>query len=101
MAARTKLDDQAITDGLARLRGEWRREGNRLVRNLSLSSYRLGLRLVQRIGDLAEGANHHPDLRLEWGTLRIELTSHDAGGITARDLHLAGVIEDVLAEGHG
>jgi 4a-hydroxytetrahydrobiopterin dehydratase len=99
--ARTKLDDKAIAEGISRLRGEWRREGDKLVRNLVLPSYRLGLRLVQRIGDLAEGANHHPEIRLEWGTLRVELTTHDAGGITARDLHLAGVIEDVLAEGHG
>lgn len=96
--ARAKLDEAAIADGLLRLQA-WRREGDRIVRVVELASYRAGLRMVQRIGDLAEGANHHPDLTLVWGKLRIELTTHDAGGITARDFHLAAVIEDVLSDG--
>ena len=96
--ARARLDDAAIAEGLVRL-ATWRREGDRLIREVQLASYRSGLRMVQRVGDLAEGANHHPDLTLRWGLLRIELTTHDAGGITTRDLHLAGVIEDVIADG--
>src|SRR5688500_11681751 len=96
--SRARLDDAAIAEGLVRL-ATWRRDGDRLVRDVELASYRAGLRMVQRIGDLAEGANHHPDLVLRWGKLRIELTTHDAGGITARDLHLASVIEDVLVDG--
>lgn len=44
-----------------------------------------GLRFVNRIAELAEAANHHPDVYLAWGKVRITLYSHDKNGITRRD----------------
>ena len=55
------------------------------------------LRLVDRIGAAAEAANHHPDLDLRYPHLDIRLTSHDAGGVTDRDLALARVISELAA----
>jgi hypothetical protein len=43
------------------------------------------------------GADHHPDLTWTWRFLTISFTTHDAGGLTARDFHMANVVEDVLA----
>ena len=48
-----------------------------------------------RIGFLAEAADHHPDLDLRWRTVRVALTTHDAGGLTGRDLALASAVEGV------
>lgn len=92
---RPKLDDGAITKALETLPG-WAREGDRIVRRVELPTFRAAVALVNRIADLAEGADHHPDLHLSWRRLSIELTTHDSGGITARDVHLARVIEDVI-----
>ncbi len=94
---RAKLDDAAIEDFLVRCPA-WRREGPFLVREHRAASAREALRLIQRIGDLAEGANHHPDLGWIYDRLSIRLQTHDAGGITSLDVHLAACIDDVLAE---
>ena len=94
--ARPKLDDAAIASALATLPG-WVREGDRIVRRVELPTFRAAVALIDRIADLAEGADHHPDLHLSWRRLAIELTTHDSGGITARDVHLARVIEDVIS----
>lgn len=92
-----RLDDAQIAEALAAL-PSWKREGDAITRQHRAETYRAAVRLVVRIADLAEGANHHPDLALSWTSLRISLSTHDAGGITSRDVHLARCIEDVLAE---
>ena len=45
--------------------------------------------LAAQMTELAEAANHHPQLTIGWGSLRVELSSHDAGGVTRRDVDLA------------
>ena len=95
--ARPKLADAVVDKALETLPG-WAREGDRIVRRVELRTFRAAVALVDRIADLAEGADHHPDLHLSWRRLTIELTTHDSAGITARDLHLARVIEDVISD---
>jgi 4a-hydroxytetrahydrobiopterin dehydratase len=48
-----------------------------------------GAKLVADVAEIAEAMNHHPDVTLGWGSVTFELTSHDAGGVTSRDLELA------------
>lgn len=62
-----------------------------------LPSYAVGLELVAEIGAAAEEADHHPDLLLRWGRLVVKLMSHDAGGVTHRDLRLAERISELAA----
>ncbi len=57
-----------------------------------------GLEFVGRVGEVAEAANHHPDITLTYPTVHIRLLSHDAGGVTERDLALAGQIRDIAAD---
>lgn len=96
--ARERLDDAEIRRRLDAL-PQWRREGDAIVREHRAASARAALRMIQRIGDVAEGANHHPDLTWVYTSLRIALSTHDAGGLTSRDFHVAQVIEDVIADG--
>ena len=60
-----------------------------------------GLRLVAAIGAVAEELDHHPDLDLRYGRLRVRLASHDAHGVTARDVRLARRISALVAEQSG
>ena len=57
-----------------------------------------GLEFVGRVGEVAEAANHHPDVTLTYPTVHIRLLSHDAGGVTERDLALARQIRDIAAD---
>jgi 4a-hydroxytetrahydrobiopterin dehydratase len=95
---RALLDDARIAEELGRLPG-WRVDDRRIVREVEAPSFRAAVRLIGRIADLAEGADHHPDLHLSWRRLRVVLWTHDAGGLTARDFHLARCIEDVISDG--
>ncbi|TAM68960.1 MAG: 4a-hydroxytetrahydrobiopterin dehydratase [Microbacteriaceae bacterium] len=59
-----------------------------------------GTRLAVQVTEVAEAANHHPDIAYGWGRIEFTLSSHEAGGVTERDLHLAEQIQ-VLAEKQG
>jgi 4a-hydroxytetrahydrobiopterin dehydratase len=92
-----KLDGDAIARALETLPG-WRHERGALVRSVEPPSYRAAQRFVNRMVDLAEGANHHPDLSWSYGQLTISLTTHDRGGVTRRDLRLAALFDEVLVD---
>ncbi len=77
---------------LARIHAElpgWRVEREELVGRWSFPDFGSALAAAVRVGTLAERADHHPDITLGWGRLEVRLTSHDAGGLTARDVDLA------------
>lgn len=77
---------------------DWRvLKGSAVVR-YGTGSFATGLRLVTRIGVLAESANHHPDVDLRYGTVTVRTTSHDIGGLSRRDLALAREISAAARE---
>ena len=61
-------------------------------------SFTAGVELVDAIGELADAANHHPDVDLRYGTVTVRLTSHDVGGLSGRDVELARQISDAARE---
>ena len=92
MARRTLLSENEIR---ARLREvpRWNREGNAITRTWTFDDFPTALAFINRVGELAETANHHPDIYNSWATVRLSLTTHDAGGLTARDFDLAWQID--------
>jgi 4a-hydroxytetrahydrobiopterin dehydratase len=87
-----RLTDSATAEGLARIPG-WERVGDEIVKHYELAAFADAIAFVVRVGFLAEAANHHPDLDVRWRTVRVALTTHDAGGLTQGDLDLAAQIE--------
>ena len=76
---------------------EWRREGDEIVREWRLEDFAHAMQFVNRVADVAEEANHHPDILVYgWNKVRLSLTNHSAGGLTDADFEMAGKI-DVLA----
>ncbi len=61
-------------------------------------SFDVGAQLVARIAELAEAANHHPDVDLRYETVTVRLTSHDVGGLSRRDTALALAISAAARE---
>lgn len=89
------LDDAAIERALHDLAG-WRREGDALCRDLRFPSFMDAIRFIDRVAVLAEEADHHPELTNVYWNVGVRLTTHDAGGITARDVALARAIDGVV-----
>ena len=89
-----KLSDAEITAGLAELAG-WSREGDEIVKTFDRETFPGAIAFVVRIGFFAEKADHHPDLDVRWKRVRVALSTHDAGGLTAKDFDLAREIEGI------
>ncbi|TQL01353.1 VOC family protein [Cellulomonas sp. SLBN-39] len=90
----TTLTAQQIAD--ARLTG-WVNLGDGLRTRVRTGDFATGLALVEAIGAVAEEVQHHPDLDLRYAFLDVRLVSHDAGGVTARDVALARTVTDLVA----
>jgi 4a-hydroxytetrahydrobiopterin dehydratase len=73
---------------LDRLRG-WQIEAGELVKTFCFDDFRGALRFVNRVGELAEEAVHHPNIDIRYNQVRLSLTTHDASGLTAKDFDLA------------
>lgn len=71
----------------------WERQGDELVKVRRSQGFRGALEYVNRVGELAEAANHHPDIDIRWDTVVLRLSTHSAGGITDADLEMAGRID--------
>ena len=91
------LDAAEIGKRLAAL-PEWQREGDAIAREVRFPSFAQAIAFVARVAVLAESADHHPDIDIRWRKVRLILTTHASGGLTARDLELAPAIDGIAAE---
>lgn len=82
------LNEDEVREALETLDG-WSAEGNLLKRRHEFANFAGALAFVNRVGELAEAADHHPDITFGWGYCEIALTTHDRGGITDVDVALA------------
>ena len=92
----TRLGDDDIAQWLSTHAG-WERGGDVIRKAFELASFADAIAFVVRVGFLAEAADHHPDLDVRWRTVGVALTTHDAGGLTGRDLALAASIDETAA----
>src|SRR5699024_897322 len=83
------LDSQGLSD--------WQGRSDSIATGLFTGDFATGLNLANKIGDAAAEAGHHPDITLPFPHVDIQLTSHDTGAVTERDLDLAGKISELAA----
>ncbi len=86
-----KLSEKEIQEKLGTLPG-WKYEAGSLVHDYTFADFTLAFAFVVRLALLAEKANHHPDIDIRYNKVRVGLVSHDSGGVTGRDVSLAGEI---------
>jgi 4a-hydroxytetrahydrobiopterin dehydratase len=84
----TLLTDSEIQERLSRVPG-WERWGREIRRTWAFADFRAAMAFVNRVADLAEAAGHHPDIDVRYSKVTLVLSTHDAGGLTARDFALA------------
>ena len=83
------LSQDEIDRALERELPHWRQDGDSITRSVQAASFMEGIRLVQRVAEVAEDLDHHPDIDIRWTTVTFTLSTHSAGGLTAKDLRLA------------
>jgi 4a-hydroxytetrahydrobiopterin dehydratase len=89
-----KLSEPEIVEKLPAAKG-WERHGDMLVRSWQFPSFRRALEFVNQVGALAEKADHHPDILLNYRTVRLELSTHSEGGLTDPDFALAAELSAI------
>ena len=73
----------------------WRLTPRGIEKRFEMENFPSVMNLVNRVADLAEEANHHPDILISYNQVTFTLTTHDAGGITEKDFDLAQRIETI------
>ena len=73
---------------------DWREDGQELVRDLKFKDFAEAMAFVNRVAEVAEEANHHPDILVHgWNKVRLTLSTHSEGRVTDADHALAGRID--------
>jgi 4a-hydroxytetrahydrobiopterin dehydratase len=87
-----KLDDTAISAALVSLPG-WELAGGAIRKTMRFAGFMDGIQFVNRVAEIAEAADHHPDIIINYTRVTLACRTHSEGGITAKDLRLANAIE--------
>jgi len=84
---------QQAVEGLA----GWSVQGKAIERTFEFPNFVEAMGFVNRLAEAAEAVNHHPDITINYNKVKLSLTSHDSGGVTQRDLRMAGKINELSA----
>jgi 4a-hydroxytetrahydrobiopterin dehydratase len=87
-----KLSDAELETFLADTEG-WTFLANAIHRDFAFPGFRSAIAFVNRVAELAEGAGHHPDIEIHYDRVSLSLSTHDAGGVTEKDIALAAEID--------
>ena len=86
------LSQEQITAALGELDG-WGQEGEALVRTFRFADFVHAIGFVEHLAEVAESQHHHPDIDIRYNKVTLRLSSHDAGGLTGRDVKLAEALQ--------
>lgn len=83
-----------VTERLKSLPG-WRLEGKEIVRTFEFPDFAAAMQFVNAVAEQAESAKHHPDIDVRYNKVKLALSSHDAGGLTERDMRMAEKLKEL------
>jgi 4a-hydroxytetrahydrobiopterin dehydratase len=92
-----KLDDQELQAAVTKLR-KWSLTKGELVREVVFKDFAHAMVFVNGVAELAEGANHHPDIDIRYNKVGLALVTHDSGGITQNDIEMAEAIDETAPD---
>lgn len=91
-----QLSDIEIQRSLGSLPG-WARKGDALSKTYHFATFPAGIEFIRRVAVVAEKQQHHPDIDIRYTKICFVLSTHDAGGITEKDIALAHAIEELAS----
>ena len=95
-----KYSKSEILEKLKSLKG-WRLEGEEIKKRYEFPSFPEAIKFVNKVADLAEQADHHPDIVINYRRVTLALSTHDEGGITQKDFALADQVEKSASPARG
>ena len=87
-----RLTKKEIADGMKKIPG-WERQGDAISRLYTFSGFITAMAFVNHVAGLAESMDHHPDILIQYRKVKLSLSTHSAGGLTALDFALAQKID--------
>ena len=75
---------------------DWEYVDKKISKSFTFDTYMDGINFVQKIAELSERNNHHPEISIGWCLVAINITSHDLGGVTTNCVNLATGIDHIL-----
>jgi 4a-hydroxytetrahydrobiopterin dehydratase len=87
-----KLSPEQVIEKLKTLPG-WERKGEAIAKQYMFKEFMDGIRFLNRIAEIAEQMDHHPDVSINYRRITFSLSTHDQGGVTEKDIKLAEAIE--------
>ncbi|MGA3126976.1 MAG: 4a-hydroxytetrahydrobiopterin dehydratase [Candidatus Korobacteraceae bacterium] len=92
-----KLERQQVAEGLQKLT-QWTLRGDQIERLFTFENFVDAMIFVNKVAEIAEEEGHHPDIRIVYNQVTLTLTTHDAGGLTQKDLQMARRIDSLPGE---
>ncbi len=86
------LSEEEIKEKLKSLVG-WQLKGKEIHKVYTLKTFKDAIAFVNKVADLADRANHHPDFLIQYDKVTLTLSTHSKGGVTDKDINLASQIE--------
>lgn len=94
MGTMAVLHESEIAEYLGRLEG-WQHHNTEIVRQFEFKDFAEAMVFVNSVAELAERVGHHPDIAITWNKVLLTLATHSEGGITEKDIDLAGRIDEL------
>lgn len=92
--SRERLADEVIQIRLSNLKG-WDSDRGSLRKRFEFLNFRDSLEFVNKVGEIAEKYDHHPDITFGWGYAELAFTTHDSGGITEKDFEMGAEVDKI------
>lgn len=89
------LSEQDIMQNLSSLDG-WEQSGIEIEKQFKFKNFIHSIGFVNKVAILAEKADHHPDILVQYNKVKLVLSTHSEGGLTVKDFSLANEIENIL-----
>lgn len=89
------LEEDELTSALKKC-PEWEVEKKHIARVFEFEEFMDGIDFVNNVGEIAEDAQHHPDITIKHTRITLKLTTHDVGGVTDLDIQLAQRIDNLV-----
>ena len=95
-----KLTDEELEAFLSNAEG-WTSQDDAIQRDFAFRGFRAAIAFVNRVAEQADAARHHPDIEIHYNHVKISLSTHDAGGVTEKDVAAAVEIDGAAELGAG
>jgi 4a-hydroxytetrahydrobiopterin dehydratase len=92
-----RLLSQDEIDAAVAERPGWHGSPAALRRTIEFADFLTAVRFIDELAPHCERLDHHPDLSLSWRRVEVSLSTHSAGGVTSKDVELAGVVDEVAS----